>query len=152
MPSARFRIDQTHVVHETIDGEVLAINLDTGTYYSLGGVGGQIWGCLMDGASIEAITQAMVDTYEGERTVIEAEVGQFIDKMKQEKLIVSDETSSDGAPIRLVTNGASKKPFIAPDMGIYSDMQDLLLLDPIHDTDESGWPVLKSPAAAEAKN
>jgi hypothetical protein len=136
-------------VHETLDGEVLAINLDTGTYYSLSGIGSQIWDWLTNGASIEAIIEAVVDTYEGERTTIETEVAQFVDKLKQEKLIVSAETSSECTPIRFVTDGAAKKPFVPPVMEIYCDMQDLLLLDPIHDTDGSGWPARP---VAEAKN
>jgi hypothetical protein len=31
-------------------------------------------------------------------------------------------------------------------LGVHPDMQDLLLLDPIHDVDEVGWP---TPAARE---
>jgi hypothetical protein len=26
-------------------------------------------------------------------------------------------------------------------MSVYTDMEELLLLDPIHDVDETGWPV-----------
>jgi hypothetical protein len=29
---------------------------------------------------------------------------------------------------------------------VYEDMQDLLLLDPIHDVDETGWPARKQDA------
>ena len=36
------------------------------------------------------------------------------------------------------------KPLAAPVLNKYSDMQDLLLLDPIHDVDEeAGWPTNK---------
>ncbi len=37
--------------------------------------------------------------------------------------------------------------FAPPRLQRYTDMQDLLLLDPIHDVDEVGWPVA-SPAGA----
>ena len=31
--------------------------------------------------------------------------------------------------------------FERPKLGKYTDMQDLLLADPIHEVDEQGWPV-----------
>jgi hypothetical protein len=34
----------------------------------------------------------------------------------------------------------------APKLTVYEDMQDLLLLDPIHDVDETGWPARKQDA------
>jgi hypothetical protein len=33
-------------------------------------------------------------------------------------------------------------PFVAPVLDKYTDMQELLLLDPIHEVDASGWPKL----------
>ena len=36
-----------------------------------------------------------------------------------------------------------KSAFLPPEIDIFSDMQDILLLDPVHDVDESGWPILK---------
>ena len=32
----------------------------------------------------------------------------------------------------------------APSLEKYSDLQDLLLIDPIHEADESGWPSVAS--------
>ena len=31
-------------------------------------------------------------------------------------------------------------PWSPPSIAVFSDMQDLFLLDPIHDVDEAGWP------------
>jgi hypothetical protein len=39
--------------------------------------------------------------------------------------------------------------FNPPVLSVYSDMEDLLLLDPIHDVDETGWPQPRSDEAAE---
>ena len=150
--STRFRINDKQVVHELVEGEVLAINLDTGTYYSMPGVGSQIWLSLADGASTETMTQALVDAYAGEPAIIEDAVTQFFAKLNEERLIVADESSSDAAAPRQMSIGAEqKKAFVAPVIEIYTDMQDLLLLDPIHDVDEAGWPVLKPEAAPAAK-
>jgi hypothetical protein len=37
--------------------------------------------------------------------------------------------------------------FVAPVLHKHTDMQDLLLLDPIHEVDETGWPSVKKDAA-----
>jgi|SoiMethySBSTD1v2_1073268.scaffolds.fasta_scaffold1408071_2 coenzyme PQQ synthesis protein D (PqqD) len=139
-----FRVNQTHVAHETFDGETLAINLDTGTYYSLPGISGQIWVWLLEGASLETISQALFDLYEGERAIIETEAEHFIETLRAENLISSDKLSAISAPVVLAKNEADKRPFVTPTIEIHSDLQDLLLLDPIHDTDAAGWPVGKS--------
>jgi hypothetical protein len=129
------------VAHETFDGETLAINLDTGTYYSLPGISGQIWVWLLEGASLETISQALFDRYEGERAIIETEAEHFIETLRAENLISSDKLSAISAPVVLAKNEADKRPFVTPTIEIHSDLQDLLLLDPIHDTDATGWPV-----------
>ena len=39
---------------------------------------------------------------------------------------------------------AAKKPYTAPAVQKYDDLEDLLLLDPIHEVDEAGWPVARA--------
>jgi hypothetical protein len=139
------RVHQVHVAHETFDDEeVLAINLETGTYYSLPGISGQIWMWLVEGATLDGIRQALVDLYEGDRAIIEREAERFIEMLKTENLISGDHGRASSAPIVLAKNQAAKKPFNGLNMEKYSDLQDLLLLDPIHETDAAGWPVRKA--------
>jgi hypothetical protein len=60
-------------------------------------------------------------------------------QLQQENLIVpvDGETAVDLQPSN---NGHDKPSFTPPLLHKYSDMQELLLLDPIHDVDEAGWP------------
>ncbi len=46
----RFRINRPRVTHETIDGESVMIDFDTGNYYSLNPVGSAIWDLVDAGA------------------------------------------------------------------------------------------------------
>jgi len=39
-----------------------------------------------------------------------------------------------------VITSAERPPFTKPELHKFTDMQDLLLFDPIHEVDESGWP------------
>jgi hypothetical protein len=43
----------------------------------------------------------------------------------------------------LDNNGIDKPPFEMPKLSKYTDMEDLLALDPIHEVDEMGWPNAK---------
>jgi hypothetical protein len=124
------------VIHQTLDGEVIAVNLDTGVYYSLVGTAAAIWETLDGGASVEdAISHAAV-RYEAPRSDVEAAVVRFIDELRAEGLVV--EAAVDGpAPPTPEPSGA---PFAPPALAKFTDMQELLLLDPIHEVDETGWP------------
>ncbi len=151
MPSLRFRMNDRQVVCETFDDEVLAINLETGTYCSMPGVSAQIWNWLIGGVNVGEITHALTERHDGERAVIENGLRQFVAKMMTEQLVIADETSGEGAVIPPPAS-APKTPFVEPVVEVYTDMQDLLLLDPIHEVDERGWPVMKQDASPDPKN
>jgi hypothetical protein len=148
---ARFRLNDKQVVCERFDDEVLAINLETGTYYSLPNVSARIWNWLLDGADVQTVMQMLLANYEGDADAITNALTQFVDKLLRDALIVPDETLAASAAINIAT-GSAKKPFTDPIIEIYTDLQDLLLLDPIHDVDDRGWPVFTPQAAAAAKN
>ena len=144
----RFRVNSPKVIHETIDGEVVMIDFDSGNYYSLDDVGAGIWGFIEDGATVSEIVEAVAHRYEGSHAVIENAVNQLIAELQQEDLIVPDQTGAPGSVQRLeaqVEPGleAERPGFEAPVLHEYTDMQDLLLLDPIHEVDEAGWPSVK---------
>ncbi len=69
-------------------------------------------------------------------------------RLTEEHLIEPvQDAGADGAGLdssgNAVSTDESKTPFQIPVLDVYSDMQDLLLLDPIHDVDETGWPTPK---------
>ncbi len=141
----RFRISGPQIIHETIDEEVIIINLDNGNYYSLDKVGAEIWGLVESGATVRETAEAITHRYEGSRAVIETAVNQLIAEFQQEDLIVPDKgkepRSIKGLNTQAETGMETEKPgFEAPILHKYTDMQDLLLLDPIHEVDEAGWP------------
>ena len=54
----------------------------------------------------------------------------------------NSDIATPSAPTLLVTE---KLAYEHPVLQKYTDMEDLLLLDPIHDVDEAGWPARKQP-------
>jgi|WetSurMetagenome_2_1015567.scaffolds.fasta_scaffold352435_2 hypothetical protein len=144
-----FRINGPKVIHETIDGETVIVNLDSGNYYSLDKVGADVWECLVKDFSVHRIIEAIASRYTGERENIEKTMYQFIDEMQQENLIVINESQgyasdADIDPGDETEQMKERSIFATPVLNKYSDMQDLLLLDPIHDVDETGWPSSKN--------
>lgn len=150
----RFRINRPKVIHETIDDEVVMIHFDSGNYYSLDKVGTDIWGFIESGATLSEIVEATAHRYEGSHAVIENAVNQLMAEFQQEDLIVPDKTkeleSIQGLEVRVEPGRETERPgFEAPILLKYADMQDLLLLDPIHEVDEAGWPSVKPDSANE---
>lgn len=129
------------VTHETIDGEAVIINLDSGNYYSLVEVGSFIWGLVDKGASASEVQNVVLQTYQGDATDIDLGVQSLLAELQQENLIVPVDAAGIVDLTELNHSNNHEKPaFNSPSLHKYSDMQELLLLDPIHDVDDTGWP------------
>ena len=145
----RFRINKPDVVHEIIEGEAVIVNFDNGNYYSLDDIGVEIWGFIENDADLADIVENLANQYGGDRTDIENGAHQFLTDLEKEGLIAKVE--EDGNKTRARETGETEsKPnqekslFKAPALQKYTDMQEMLLLDPIHEVDESGWPNVKT--------
>ncbi len=135
-----FAINSPHVIRETFDDdEVVIVNLNSGSYYSLEKVAAEIWHLLEKGNAFDEILADLALRYEGDGNEIEATVRQFFHELQQDDLIVSAEPREVTEKITPEVV-AAKLPFKAPVLLKYTDMQELLLLDPIHEVDDSGWP------------
>ena len=141
-PRTRFRVNTPTVTHETIDGESVIVNLGTGNYYSLQGTGAQIWALVEQNQSAEAMIACLKHCYPAAAGEIDLCVPRLLGEMLEEQLIVA-EPMLGAAPLRpeiLPSPGA----FETPALQKFTDMQELLLLDPIHEVDEAGWPQKKA--------
>jgi Coenzyme PQQ synthesis protein D (PqqD) len=117
------------VVAEVIDGEAVLIDLTTGVYYSLAGVGGSIWSLIEAGSSVDGIVEAIAGRYEASREQVEADVAGLVGELERQKLIVV----AEGGPAGLRDPQAppdGKLPYDTPELKTYRDMGDLLALDP----------------------
>ena len=142
-PAARFTVNAPEIVHQTIDGEVVVINLARGFYYSLQSTGALIWDALAAGASTGEVVDDLCGRFTGARTAIAEAVDRLVAELEAEGLI-APRRPDEGVPAApggtSAPAGTARPAFEAPLLQKYSDMQELLLLDPIHEVDESGWP------------
>jgi hypothetical protein len=146
----QFRVDPRRVVHETIDGETILIDLDTGTYFSLRGCGSEIWALLAGGWSETDIVAEMQRRYSAERDAAGAAACELIVQLADAGLL--EDAGTDAAPPSgagtTETGVADGGAYAPPVLERYTDMQYFLLLDPIHEVQEGGWPHAAPPDAA----
>jgi hypothetical protein len=137
----RHRINSPQVVNETIQGEAIVIHLGTGTYYSLQGTGAAIWDAVERGQNLAEIVDGLVARYDGARDQIEGAVSSLLDELVAEDLLVPLEPGVNGSTPRIGSiPSVERVAFIAPSLEKYTDMQEIILLDPVHEVDVRGWP------------
>ena len=145
------KVNEQNVVHETIDGEKILLDLNTGNYFSLAGTGAIIWEAIVETGSWKTVAAEFQKNNGKSHDIIHDAISGFIRDLMEENLLVettdakADHFSDEIA--KQIRNAA--KEFTAPAVNKYSDMQDLLLLDPIHEVDEKGWPESKDVPESE---
>jgi hypothetical protein len=135
----RYTVNRSKVVLEHFDDETILINMDTCVYYSLNECGREAWKLIEAGQSTEAIGEALSWQYESDTGSIAASVRQLLEELVAEGLVEPAE-GPPAVPSPVPQGAAIRRPFEPPALARYTDMQDLLLLDPIHDVDATGWP------------
>jgi hypothetical protein len=141
--SSRFKVNSPNVVSETIDGETVIVSLSKGTYYSLDRVGTDVWNLIEQKFSVGNIVTAITQQFTGDAELIESSIKTLIAQLRAEELISpadADLGEDDFTGVSLDSR-AIEEEFVPPVIQKYSDMQELLMLDPIHEVDEAeGWP------------
>lgn len=136
------------VACEDVDGEVVLIDLENGTYYSLRDAAAVAFRYLAGGRPRGEAVAALDAAFEGgaER------LGEGLDQLRQAlvtaRLLVP--RAEGQAPVEVPEAGGAKAPVKHFTLEAFTDMQELLVLDPIHEIEASGWPAAR-PAEAEAE-
>jgi hypothetical protein len=126
-----YTLSGTGVIHEFLHDEVIVANLDAGIYYSIRGSGILVWQLLLAGYSASSIDALFSEKYGADAV----SVLPLIERLVAENLIVPQSVSAP-SPISL----SWSIPFEPPSFERYDEMKNLLMLDPIHEVDEQGWP------------
>ena len=141
-----FLINAPSVISEIIDGEVIIMNLKSGNYYSSDKVGAVVWSWIQEGRSAAEISNLARRRYRAEPEQIERELHEFFEALITEGLLRENQSSHNGHSSLAEDSDSAKAQelFSKPELCCYSDLQDLLYLDPIHDVDAIGWPKSKN--------
>lgn len=134
-----YRIIKPKIVYEILNTEVIAIDFDTGTYYALLHVAKQMWLLIEQEIPLNQSAQILSDYYKKNFNEVLLDLKPFIAELVDKGLIESiDEAAHIQGPIpQIDSHGWGYEP---PKLVSYMDIQELLLLDPIHEVVEAGWP------------
>jgi hypothetical protein len=140
-PDARYRLNGPTVACQVIEGEAIIIHFEKGTYYSSDAVGALIIQLIQDQIPVEEIIRRIEARSTGDQEAIRSSVSGFVEELRQEDLIspVDPAPAVTSAPYDVARRG--EEPFVAPLLKRFDDLQDILVLDPIHDGDQPAWPV-----------
>ena len=143
------KINTPQVVHETIDGETILLNLDRGIYYSLNDTGTVLWALIENNYPTRQIIENLISHWEVSAEIIDSAINNFLEQLVAEGLVLPIQmgpVENMPNPIETILSslGGKKTDFSKPLLSKYTDMKDLLVLDPIHDVDDSGWPSAKT--------
>jgi hypothetical protein len=139
---SQYQINRPDVMMESFEGEVIIIHMKRGNYYSLRGSAPLIWDIIGQGCSLEKTGDYLAARYPAQEEEVRGSLRNLVEELIAEDLIVpltAAPTTSDQTCSQVKADG----PFVPPLLERYTDMQELLLLDPIHEVDETGWPARK---------
>jgi hypothetical protein len=141
--SLRLIVPSSRVAADVVEGEAVVINLDTGAYYTTEGVGAEAWQLLASGRTPREVVEWLSNRYDADDGVIEFYVQALVEKILAEGLMHAAD-SDDRPHVDDGTDGlptdTMRLPFVPADFIGYHDMKGLLLLDPVHEVEQKGWP------------
>jgi hypothetical protein len=123
------RVNTPKVAAKLMDGEVVVINLATGVYYTLDGLGASVWSLIENGGSVDSMVGWVARGWNVEPDRAREELTPFFNLLLEEEIVVAAEPDS-GAAAPPPPEPASLLPIARPELSIYRDMEELLALDP----------------------
>ncbi|MDQ6888009.1 MAG: PqqD family protein [Gemmatimonadota bacterium] len=128
-PDTRLKPNGAECASKVMDGEAVIINLTNGTYYSMPDVGGAIWQMIGEERTLAEIVDGIVGRYDVARDQAERDARRLVDELVVSRLAVATAGAGDAPPPRTIPASA-RLPYAAPELTSYSDMADLVALDP----------------------
>jgi len=132
-------VDPNEVVYDTVDGETVVVALATGTYYTITGAGVDMWSAASAGVRFGDAVIFLQGRYPSERETMRSVLARWLDELVAEGLVHTG--PGNGAEISDDLAPTDRTTYEAPVLVRYTDLQSLILLDPIHEADvHTGWP------------
>ena len=123
------RIPQ-QVMYEAFDDETVVVNMDRGHYFSIRGVSARIWNALAVGESNDELKRLFSD-------IDTKSLDRLLQLLAQEGLIVCDTVPGELLSPEVWLAGTAFENQVER----FTDVEGLLLIDPIHEVDQTGWPL-----------
>lgn len=134
-----YKLNEEKMFYDMAEGQAIVINFTSGVYYGTSLLGSAVLDALLAGASVEAVVSALKEL-PGCPEDIAASVDTFIQALLEKEILIAAEAAGAGCAI----DAAMAAEGFALTVDEFSEVQDLILADPVHDVDvEQGWPILE---------
>lgn len=80
-----------------LDGQLVLMDIETGAYFEMAGVGGDIWRFLESPRSESEIVDSIVERYRVERPDCEQDVRAFLDKLVAARMVSEQASATDAS-------------------------------------------------------
>lgn len=131
-----YKLNEDKMFADITDGIAIIINSETGIYYGMNGLGTAIYENIVNGVKCEDILNAL-KSMPGAPSTLEDNFNQFISALVEKELVIEAPASSNSVNI---DESIVKEDDFAIYVREYTDAQELLLADPIHEVKEdTGW-------------
>lgn len=134
-----FNIHTPQVIWELIEHDIIVINLKHGYYYDISGLSAMIWLMIENACAYDEILQTLKTYHTSTPETLQADLNFFLCTLEEEALIQRTETPKPPI-VKYPITFDHLSDYHRPELKKYTDMQNLLLIDPIHEVDDHGWP------------
>ena len=135
-----YKLNEEKMFYDVADGVAVIIDFTTGIYYGFNSFGTAVLAAYLSGADEETLTEAL-QKKNGCPADIRKTLEAFSRKLLEKEILIS----ADGTPAEAQINEDLLKEGFVPEFDEFSEVQDLIMADPIHEVDaEKGWPELKN--------
>lgn len=131
-----YQVNSPRVVHETLDGETIIIDTQTGLYFTVAGHASLIWSALATGHSPKQIAKA----YQQASLINPSVIDSYVEELVGMRLIIAAAANHSEPDFSLPP--IAEFDVSSLQIKRHEDLQELIELDPIHEVDtELGWPI-----------
>ena len=118
--------------HDTIDGETLLIDSETGHLLMMTGVGPLLWQRLLGGVAVEPLAAEVTDRF---GAAAGEDCRSFLQALAEAGVAIPAAAVAEAPALDW------PEAFATPVLERYDDIANIITMDPIHDVDQSaGWP------------
>ena len=128
------------MIFERFDEEIVAIQLATGAYHSISGAGVDAFLLLSAEPTIPELAKALAEKYLASAAAIEQDLDPFLEQLRKESLVIAHSEGAHRGGQCSVSHSGPLLPYKPPAIQPFRDLEELFLIDPVHEVGPVGWP------------
>ena len=142
--SSNWRLREESISLERLDGETILINFDSGEYFSFRGSAADILWLIDMGVDRSHWSVILASAFPNLLFdhEIALQVEDFLQHLLEANVIIASSTGGIGDVT--LPDDYKRDTWSRPTVDAINDLADLLVIDPIHDVGDDGWPHTQS--------